>query len=95
MKKEKKKLSATQIITILISVPSLGLAVYIMANNLGLIDKLDFGAGAYYYADIPEFTRFVNGDHFTSQVPMWALIILFLIWGALMYRFWIWLEKKL
>lgn len=95
MKKEKKKLSATQIITILISVPSLGLAVYIMANSLGLTDKLDFGAGAYYYADIPEFTKFVNGDHFASQVPMWALIVLFLIWGAIMYRFWIWLEKRL
>ena len=25
-------------------------AVYIMANGLGLIDSLDFGAGAYYTA---------------------------------------------
>ena len=29
-------------------------ALYIMANGLGLQDSLDFGAGAYYYADMPE-----------------------------------------
>lgn len=34
------------------------LCVYIMANGLGLVPELDFGAGAYYYADIPEFDRY-------------------------------------
>ena len=37
-------------------------AVYIMANGLGLIDSLDFGAGAYYYADIPQFAKYVDGS---------------------------------
>ena len=37
-------------------------ALYIMANGLGLQDSLDFGAGAYYYADIPEFDRTVLAD---------------------------------
>lgn len=69
-------------------------AVYIMANGLGLSDSLDFGAGAYYYADIPAFQRFVNGDAYTSQTPMWVLILLFLAWGALMYRLWVWADKK-
>ena len=26
--------------------------IYIMGNGLGLVNGLDFGAGAYYYADI-------------------------------------------
>lgn len=70
------------------------LTAYIMINHLGLIDSLDFGAGAYYYADIPGFERFVNGDAYTSQTPMWVLIVLFLVWGYIMYRFWIWADKK-
>lgn len=70
------------------------LTIYCMANGLGLIDGLDFGAGAYYYADIPEFAKYVNGNYFISKVPMWIHIALFLIWGALMYRFWVWLDKK-
>ncbi len=69
-------------------------AGYIMSHHLGLIDGLDFGAGAYYYADIPNFQTYVNGSHYTSPVPMWFLIVLFLIWGALMYRLWIWLDRK-
>ena len=71
------------------------LVVYIMANGLGLVDSLDFGAGAYYYADIPEFTKYVNGRHFISDFPMWIHIALFLIWGAAMYRLWAWLDRKL
>lgn len=68
---------------------------YIIVHHLGLIDSLDFGAGAYFYADIPEFSKYVNGQHYISKTPMWALIVLFLIWGAIMYRLWSWLEKKL
>lgn len=73
----------------------LGLTGYIMYHHLGLIDSLDFGAGAYYYADIPGFAALVDGSHYVSATPMWALILLFLIWGFLMYRLWVWLEKKL
>lgn len=73
----------------------IGLALYIMFNHLGLIEGLDFGAGAYYYADIPEFAKYVNGDAYTSRTPMWVLIVLFLIWGGIMYRVWSFLDKKL
>ncbi len=69
--------------------------IYIMANGLGLVEGLDFGAGAYYYADIPEFAKYVNATHFSSDFPMWVHIVLFLLWGGLMYRLWSWLEKKL
>lgn len=69
-------------------------ALYIMANGLGLVDSLDFGAGAYYYADIPEYDRYVNNDAYHPQVPMWVCIILFLAWGWLMYRLWVWLDSR-
>lgn len=71
------------------------LAIYIMVNGLGLVDSLDFGAGAYYYADIPQFAKYVNGEHFKSAFPMWVHIALFLAWGAIIYKIWTWLDKKL
>ena len=61
-------------------------AVHIMKNGFGLLEQLDFGAGAYYYEDIPGFASLVNGSHYQSPVSMPILIILFLIWGFLMYR---------
>ena len=72
----------------------LGLTVYCMVNWLGLVEGLDFGAGAYYYADIPQFSKYVDEKHFISQFPMWIHIVLFLIWGAIMYRLWVWLDGK-
>ena len=89
--KKKKILNTLGILSI---IAILFLTVYCMLNGLGLVDGLDFGAGAYYYADIPEFSKYVNGDHFTSQFPMWVHIILFLAWGGIMFRFWVWLDKK-
>lgn len=70
-------------------------AVWIMANHLGLQDSLDFGAGAYYYADIPKFQRFVGNNVYHTSVPSWLIFVLFLAWGALMYRFWVWVDERL
>ena len=72
----------------------LGSVIYIMVHHLGLADNLDFGAGAYYYADIPGFSRLINNHCYTSETPMWILTVLLLIWGSFMYRLWIWIEKK-
>ena len=89
-----KKWKIGSVISLLILIVSVVTAIYIMANGLGLIDSLDFGAGAYYYADIPAFQRFVNGNAYTSETPMWVIIALFLVWGWLMYRLWVWADKK-
>lgn len=94
MKKNRRQTLLT-IIKLAAAIVILGTTVYIMVNHLGLVDGLDFGAGAYYYADIPQFEKFVNGSHYHSQTPMWVLIVLFLIWGYAMYRLWTWLEKRL
>lgn len=77
----------------LLAISAVGCAVYIMFHHIGLADSLDFGAGAYYYADIPGFERFVNRTFYISETPMWVLIALFLAWGALMYKLWIWIDK--
>lgn len=71
-----------------------GTAIYLMAHRSGLQDDLDFGAGAYYYTDIPDFEKYMKWDAFQAGLPFWVYVVLFLLWGALMYRLWIWIDKK-
>ncbi|MCQ2308416.1 MAG: hypothetical protein MJZ78_00330 [Bacteroidales bacterium] len=77
-----------KVATIILVVATVLLAVYIMANGLGLVDGLDFGAGAYFYADIPDYEKVDADGCFVSRVPRWIHFVLFFIWGALM--FWLW-----
>ena len=79
----------------LVSVATIVTTVYIMINGLGLVDSLDFGAGAYYYADIPEFQKYVDAEYYHTSIPMIVYILLFLGWGAIMFKLWGWLEKKI
>lgn len=83
-----------KVITIIVMVVTVVLALWIMANGLGLVEGLDFGAGAYYYADIPGFEKFVRDDAYDSHLPLWLAIVLFLVWGWLMYRLWVRIDKK-
>lgn len=98
MKKEKEKRNPGYItwlnrLAVAATIAAIAEAVRIMKNGFGLLEQLDFGAGAYYYADIPGFASLVNGSHYQSPVSMPILIILFLIWGFLMYRLWAWMES--
>ena len=79
----------------LVSVATIVTTVYIMINGLGLVDSLDFGAGAYYYADIPEFQKYVDAEYYHTSIPMIVYILLFLGWGAIIFKLWGWLEKKI
>ena len=81
-------------VTILTVVAVLGCAVYIMARRMGLAPGYDFGAGAYYYADIPGFESVVRDDAYQTEVPLWVYIVLFLGWGWLMYRLWVWIDSR-
>ena len=83
-----------KVTTLLVAVVTLFCAVWIMANRLGLSDGLDFGAGAYYYADIPGFENIVREDAYRSSVPVWVHIVLFLGWGWLMWRLWVWVDRR-
>ena len=49
----KRKIVA-RVALLVVGVATLAAVVYIMVRRLGLNPDLDFGAGAYYYADIPD-----------------------------------------
>ena len=72
----------------------LAAAVYIMVNRIGLDPELDFGAGAYYYADIPEYQKVLNWDIYQARLPFWVYVVLFLAWGALMYWVWTRIDRR-
>ncbi len=72
----------------------LAAAVYIMVRRIGLNPELDFGAGAYYYADIPAFREHIDWDGYEAKLPGWVYYLLFFLWGALMYALWKWLDRR-
>ena len=69
-------------------------AVYVMARRIGLNPELDFGAGAYYYADIPEYEKVLDWDTYQAQLPFWVYVVLFLAWGFIVYRIWKRMDRK-
>jgi len=83
-----------KVATILLGVATLVLVLYVILNGLGLQDSLPFGAGAYYYADIPDFDKYLNWDAFSATLPYWVYVLLFLAWGVLMYLLWVWVDKR-
>ena len=77
-----------------VGIATLVVAAYIMIHGLGLQEGLDFGAGSYYYADIPDFDKYVRWDAFSSSLPYWVYVLLFIVWGVLMYLLWLWIDRK-
>lgn len=78
----------------IVAVATLLIAIYIMLHGMGLAPDLDFGAGAYYYADIPEFEKYTGDGAYDSKLPTWLAITLFLAWGFLMWRLWQWIDRR-
>lgn len=72
------------------------LCAYIMFRGLGLVPGLDFGAGAYYYADIPDFEKYMDSAHaaYDNATSTWLCISLFLLWGWLMWRLWVFVDNS-
>ena len=85
-----------KVITIIVVVITLLLAIWIMANQLGLVEGYDFGAGAYYYADIPaeQYSEIDHEDAYQTSIPKWIFYVLFFAWGWLMWRLWVWVERR-
>ena len=81
-------------VTAVVAVAVIICAVVIAVRQLGVVDGYDFGAGAYYYADIPGFEKIMNDEAYSTSVPMWVHILLFLGWGWLMYRLWVWVDSR-
>lgn len=89
-----KKNNAGRIFTIILFIVILLACIYVMATKKGLVEGLDFGAGAYYYADIPEFEKYVFTKETGKSLPYRVYVILFIIWGYLMFLLWKWVEHK-
>lgn len=81
-------------VTVIMAVTVILMTAYIMINRLGLVEGYDFGGGAYYYVDIPEFEKIVDQDAFKAKTPVWMHVVLFLAWGWLMWRLWLWIDRK-
>lgn len=91
---ERRRKLIFRTVTIIMAVAVLVTAGYIMFNRLGLIDGYDFGVGAYYYVDIPGFDDIVDEDAYHTSVPLWVHLVLFVAWGWLMWRLWLWIDRK-
>lgn len=83
------------VVTVLAAVAIVSAALWIILRRQGLVDSYDFGAGAYYYADDPQLQDLAESSakSYTTAVPTWVHIVLFLAWGWLMWRLWIRVEN--
>lgn len=81
-------------VTVLVAVAVIICAIVIAARQLGVVEGYDFGAGAYYYADIPGYENICNDNAYQTKVSVWVHIVLFLIWGWFMWRLWKWVDKR-
>ena len=89
-----RKKTAARVALLLVGGGSLAAAVSIMVRRIGLNPERDFGAGAYYYADIPEYEKVLDWDTYQAQLPFWVYVALFLVWGALMFWLWKRIDRK-
>lgn len=83
-----------KVATILLIVTTLFFTLYIMIHGLGLQDDLDFGAGAYYYTDIPDFDKYTDKTSIATELPYWIYMALSIAWGIVVYLLWKWIDKS-
>ena len=72
-------------------------ALFIMKNDIGLIEGFNFGPGSYYYTDIPGWEKiFYNTDSITLNTSHPVLFFaLFIGWGAFVWKAWQFLDARL
>ena len=81
-------------VTVIMMVAVIVIAIDIMLNQKGLVEGYDFGVGAYYYVDVPGFEKIVDDKAYKAEVPVWMHAVLFVAWGWLMWRLWLFIDKK-
>lgn len=84
----------TIISVILFIIAIIGTA-YIMKNGVGIIPGVNVGSGQYYFTDLPNWKNYFINDNYVSPVGIPLLTFLFVVWGVLMFKLWVWLDKKL
>ena len=85
------------VVTVLAAVAIVSIAVWIMVRQMGLNNEMEFGAGAYYYTDNPQLQEEASRakQSFNTGIPTWVHIVLFLAWGWLMWRLWVWVDGRI
>ena len=68
-------------------------AAIVIGGHYGLLPGLDFGAGQYYYTDIPGWERYFSVEGIRDTHPRWLYYLLFAAWGYAMYQFWRWIDR--
>ncbi|KJS81441.1 MAG: hypothetical protein JM58_16745 [Peptococcaceae bacterium BICA1-8] len=84
------------ILSILVLASVLIVAIYIMRNNIGLIEGLDFGPGQYYYTDLPGWEEIFFGEKSITLGTKQPFLFfgLFFLWGYACFKFISWMESK-
>ena len=84
-------------ITLIIFLVIIACALYIMCNDIGLIEGLNFGPGSYYYTDIPGWEKiFYNVEQIKPNTAHPIIFMLFFVgWGAFVWKAWGFLDAKL
>lgn len=81
------------VISGLLLIFALGVSLYDIVSG-DLTGDQDFGAGNYYYTDVPGWEKiFLYSPSLGFENPV-VTMALFLAWGYLMYRIWMYVEKK-
>ena len=72
-------------------------ALFIMKNDIGLIEGLNFGPGSYYYTDIPGWEKifFVTDSIKLNTAHLILFFLFFIGWGAFVWKAWHFLDAKL
>lgn len=80
----------------LLFLASVLIVIYIIYSGLGKINGLDFGAGAFYYTDIPDWQERFFGSQSIKIGTRHPLLFLFLffLWGYLCFKALLWLDKR-
>lgn len=69
-------------------------AAVVVAGHYGRIPGCDFGAGQYYYTDIPGWEKYFSVKGVVDNCPRWVYYVLFALWGYAMYRLWRWIDSQ-
>lgn len=93
--KRKQIVKVLNYIMLIIFIFIIGCAVYIMKNDIGLIEGLNFGPGSYYYSDIPGWEKYFFTHKFTQSFSPLLIAFLFMGWGLICWKVWIYLDRKL
>lgn len=80
-------------ITLVVMAVAVTAAAVVMVGRHGLIPGCDFGAGQYYYTDIPGWERIFGAKGVEDGRPLALYLALFFGWGALMYLLWRWIDR--